>query len=129
MVQIGNINIAIPGGQMYTEEECLKRPNLFKKNSMLVSSITTIKDKATGKKKTVKDTERIVFNTRTNIPATIVVPIYDEAYEAWISNDCPSFSTPKVWKKLNPYERAVAHVNEIVASHNGKLVDWSVNLD
>lgn len=129
MVQIGSINISLPGSQMYTEQECIEDPSKYKTESMFLSGTSKIKDKKTGKTKVVNDSGRVLFKIRKCIPAIMVVPIYDIQYEAWVSNEVPSFSNMKAWKKLSKDERVLAHINEIAESRNGKLIDWAVNLD
>lgn len=118
MIQIGTARISIPGGMMYSEEECKKDSRKLQHHSLM----------AEWKDRSGKHKERVVFNTRKCMPALLIIPIWDEAYNYWIS-DSSSLMSPKHWKRLSKNDKVIAHLNQIAANYQGTLLDWNVTLD
>ena len=115
-----NLSITLQGRVLMSEQECSKNPNNYDYHSMLVESTVKIKK---GKK---VDKELIKFRTRKSIPASQSINISKEAYEYYISKECPEFSKPKYWQSMSKKMRLEAHLAEITKGLNGIRFTYQV---
>lgn len=111
----------INGSQMYSQAEC--DADVTKTKHEVIHVKTVVNPKAKNKK---YEHTAIHTNIRKSIPATQSINMTDEAYEYFISNEAPSFSNPKAWKKLSNTEKIEAHLNEVAKSLRGKLINYKV---
>lgn len=108
-----NLSVTLQGRVPLSEQECSKNPNNYDYHTLAVESYTKTKK---GKK---FDKEIIKFRTRKSIPAMQSLNISKEAYEYYISKECPEFSKPKYWQSMSKKMRLEAHLAEITKGLNG----------
>lgn len=119
-----SLSIKLPGSVMYSQEgaKALEQQGLagFTKHSLVVEM-----HKRMGKKVKV-DKETIHFKTRNTIPAVQNINISKDAYNYMVSNECPSFMTPKDWSRMSKVKKLEAHLNEIAESRGGKVLHYHI---
>lgn len=59
-------------------------------------------------------------------PAFQYISMNIEAYEYMTSNECPYWSRPNVWRKLNEIERLEAHLRRICEHLGGRSFTYQV---
>lgn len=114
-----NLNIILQGRVMMSEQECSKNPNNYEYHSMIVET-------GYNKKTKKSTTDLIKFRTRKSIPAAQSINISKEAYEYYISKECPEFSKPKYWQAMSKKMRLEAHLAEITKGLNGISFTYQV---
>lgn len=114
-----NLSITLQGRVLMSEQECSKNPNNYDYHSMVVET-------GYNKKTKKSTTDLIKFRTRKSIPATQSINISKEAYEYYISNECPDFSKPKYWQSMSKKMRLEAHLAEITKGLKGISFTYQV---
>lgn len=114
-----NFNIA--GSQMYSEAECEVDKTKTTHETLQIKSV--VNSKAKNKK---YEYTTLHTNIRKSIPAIQTMSYTYEAYKYWISNEAPSFSNPKEWKKKSKKERIEAHLKELGDMIQGTLISYEI---
>lgn len=57
------------------------------------------------------------------------IKISNEAYEQFISSECPSFYSNFMWKKLSPKQKLEVHLSTIAKDLNGLSFTYEILLD
>lgn len=102
----------VPGAKRYGEAVCEKDRSKYEHVEVKASD--------------GKTTDRLHLLLRKRIPAKQVINISREAYEYMVGSECPSFSTPTLWKGLGRKAKIQAHLEAMAKSLGGKLDDYTV---
>ena len=111
-----NLVITVPGAVMMSEREAAQKG--LKNGGYTQNRLCVTNHK--GKK------EFIEFQTRNNRTATQVMNLCDEAYNYFISNDCPEWANAKEWQKMPKKTRLWNHLKRISDSFNGISFSYTV---
>lgn len=112
------LTINIEGGALVRKSECESIPFMITENDFS-------KSKSKGKSKVVKKG----FRKHTSLiakSATYHIKLNNEAYKYMTSSECPYWSNPKMWKRMNEDEKLNAHLQRICSSYNGKSFTYNV---
>ena len=108
------LSVVLPGRIMLSEQECSKNPKESYKHESVSIPIKGHK------------WETIHYAVRKYRTAKEVVNISLESYKYMISNEVPSWMSPKIWKQLNAKERLNEHMKRISESLNGLSYTFEV---
>lgn len=108
-----NLNIKLPGSTMISEQLCSENSDCYDDNKLIIT------DKRNKK-------HIINFKTRKTIPATQSINITKQAYDYYISKECPSFCKNKEWLTMSKYNRLNAHLDEICKTLGGLSYTYKV---
>lgn len=115
-----SLTILLPGRTILSKEACLK--TMQKGNEIVV-----VEDYDKCDKSYVNVGKRTyTIHTRKCKPATQKINLGRDAYEYFISNECPYWCKPKVWSNLSKKQRLLAHLEGIAESLNGKLESYHI---
>lgn len=115
-----SLTILLPGRTILSKEACLK--TMQKGNEIVV-----VEDYDKCDKSYVNVGKRTyTIHTRKCKPATQKINLGRDAYEYFISNECPYWCKPKVWNALSKKQRLLAHLEGIAESLNGKLESYHI---
>lgn len=109
-----NLYVTLQGRKMYSEKEVLKKTS---KGKIVedYNKVDTYTMKVIGHKKP----EVITFNCRKNIPITQSLAITKLSYLDMISNNCPHWEKPFIWKNMSKKQRLESHLKRIVSDLKG----------
>lgn len=109
-----NLVITLPGRVMMSEKEAAQKgPQGYTQHKLCV----------TGKNNKKQFLE---FKTRNRRTATQVVNLSKDAYDQFISNNCPEWADMKEWTKMPKKMRLWSHLKRISDSLNGISFHYSI---
>lgn len=115
-----SLTILLPGRTILSKEACLK--TMQKGNEIVV-----VEDYDKCDKTYVNVGKRTyTIHTRKTKSATQKINLGRDAYEYFISNECPYWCKPKVWSNLSRKQRLQIHLEGIAESLNGKLESYHI---
>lgn len=131
-----SLTITLPGGVMYSKEECLKTTQKIvkvtsKKNGKTFSKrvLTTEKDPSKFERSTLKiiGGETLSIEVPKCRPASQTINMTREAYNYMTSKVCPEwFKNHSKWLKLKPLERLEEHLKTTSAHFGGVIESYKI---
>ena len=136
-----SLTILVPGANMISKEESLKRiqkcvtnkgKQVYKQGKPLMKEVL-VEDPGKHDLNTVlisndkgKIVDRVTFYTRKSVPARRSMNFSREAYEYMVSDVYPEWYKLRNWKNLTKEQRLAIHLERIAQNFGGEVEDFIV---
>lgn len=122
-----SLSILLPGGTMYSKQECFKNPTVKDenaKNNLDLRKFNSFQIKLRDAKKV--ETHRIFV--RKSKPAKQVLNLSEEAYNYFIGQEKPEKYRSELgpWNKLTKNQKITWHCNNIAENLGGTVESWEI---